>query len=234
MPLWVKWEPTMKELLLFIWVDARKRYTAWFPRHKAVHQNTHWRLILSCDADWPTKHRTAFWRQRLLRLACFLAVWRNRRPFEASQVGRHPTFCTRDQYRFLAEWEHRFPQNLTGYQVGPDQYRSDHKRPKSGESLNFPTIKAASNFPPTQPWNPRHDCRPPRHVACIDSFRTTWLAATALMMLTAWCSRTYVRERNQNALDGWQSRGSLSPVFSTHTLVTSIIDPPLGGSMRVA
>ena len=37
--------------------NARKRYTAWFPRHDAVQQ------IL--DADWSTRPRTAFWRATL-------------------------------------------------------------------------------------------------------------------------------------------------------------------------
>ena len=91
--------------------------------------------------------------------------------------------------------------------------RSD---PKAAKRLNFPTFKAASNFPPTQPWNPRHDCRPPRHVACIESFRTTWLAATAFVMLRLLdaCVRTCVRGTRTHWMGDSPADASLP--FSAH------------------
>ena len=202
----------------FKWADARKRYTAWFPRHKAVHQNTHWRLTLSCDADWPTKGRTAFWRQDL-------EVYR----IEASQAGRH---------RFLA-WT--IPLS-GGKEKTPSRISPGHSDTKVAKLSNLPTIK---------PWNPRRDCRLPRphqifrqlnHGALVTiadprgtlpakslSVRQ-WFAATASIMLRL--VNAHVRRTLWGARTHWTS-DTLSR-FCTHTHThTSIIDPPLGGSMRV-
>ena len=58
--------------------NARKRYTAQLPRHKAVHNSTPWLLPTILHADWSKRPRTAFrrWTQAVHQVV-------------AIQVGRH-------------------------------------------------------------------------------------------------------------------------------------------------
>ena len=69
--------------------NARKWYTAWLPRHKAVHKSTPWLLPTILHADWSNRPRTAFrrWTQAVHQVA-------------AIQVGRHRFLAC--PYRFLA------------------------------------------------------------------------------------------------------------------------------------
>ena len=100
--------------------------------------------------------------------------------------------------------------------------RSDLKAVKR---LKFPTIKAASYFPPTQQWNPRHDCRPRRHVASIESFRTTWLAATALIMLRLLDALVRSSVRGTKTHRTSDSPADASLTFSAHTHTHTHIPP---------
>ena len=69
--------------------NARKRYTAQLPRHKAVHNSTSWLLPTILHADWSNRPRTAFrrWTQAVHQVAPI-------------QVGRHRFLAC--PYRFLA------------------------------------------------------------------------------------------------------------------------------------
>ena len=69
--------------------NARKRYTAQLPRHKAVHNSTPWLLPTILHADWSNRPRTAFrrWTQAVHQVAVI-------------QVGRHRFLAC--PYRFLA------------------------------------------------------------------------------------------------------------------------------------
>ena len=69
--------------------NARKRYSAYLPRHKAVHKRTPWLLPTILHADWSNRPRTAFrrWTQAVHQVA-------------AIQVGRHRFLVC--LYRFLA------------------------------------------------------------------------------------------------------------------------------------
>ena len=69
--------------------NAIKRYTAYLPRHEAVHKSTPWLLPTIPHAGWSNRPRTAFrrWTQAVHQVA-------------AIQVGRHRFLAC--PYRFLA------------------------------------------------------------------------------------------------------------------------------------
>ena len=70
--------------------NARNRYTAYLPRHKAVHKSTPWLLPTILHADWSNRPRSAFrrWTQAVHQVA-------------AIQVGRHRFLAC--LYRFLGK-----------------------------------------------------------------------------------------------------------------------------------
>ena len=56
--------------------NARKRYTAWFPRHDAVNQQSMaWVLATILDADWLTRPLTAFRRPTLAAYPVLCSGW---------------------------------------------------------------------------------------------------------------------------------------------------------------